>query len=310
MIVRHRRLVLVLAAAAVLSGRSSQAQSLLEPAISQYDAADYDGALAALDRVAENAATTTDRVAVDHYRVLCLLALGRTDDAESALRRVFTMHPGYTIDADTSPRVRALFDKVRARMLPELLRSRYAEAKAHFDARRFVEAGTGFAVVADLGRIAHSADVPVPVLDDLLQLAAGFAQLASAAFERERIAAAVSPSSPVGSSERERPAGTAAPAPAEPYTLGSSGVEPPVVVSQALSAWRSQVPRPRAGAPLGTVEVVIDETGLVVGARIVSSVSSFYDAMVLESVKSWRYRPALRAGRPVRFRRVVEMVAG
>lgn len=318
MIAVRRHVIVAIGVVAVLSVRPAAAQGFLEPAVAHYESADFEGALSALDDASVHAESTTDRVAIDHYRVLCLLALGRTADAQAATGRVFTMHPSYALDADSSPRVRALFDEVRARVLPDLIRGRYAEAKAHFDGKRFLDATTGFAVVADLGRLARATIGTAAPLDDLLQVAAGFEQLATAAVDRERTSASSlanaspAPATSAGPRRAEQPAPTSASAPlpaGAAYMPGAVGVTPPVVISQSVSAWHRGVPRPRAGAPLGTVEVVIDEAGAVVEARILSSVSAFYDAVLLESAKSWRYRPAMKEGRPVRFRRSAAIVA-
>jgi hypothetical protein len=320
MTIDRRHVVVAAGLVATLAARPVRAQEFLEPAVAQYESADYEGALSALDDASGYATSTTDRVAIDHYRVLCLLALGRTDDAQAATGRVFTMHPGYSLDADSSPRVRALFDEVRARMLPELIRGRYVEAKTHFDSQRFLEAATGFAVVADLGRLARAMIGGTAQLDDLMQVASGFQQLATSMLERERArssanvgadripAPAVGIATAAGSRASTTPSGP--PSAVEAYLLGAAGVTPPVVISQTVSAWHRSVPRPRTGAPLGTVEVVIDEAGAVTEARILSSVSAFYDAVLLESAKGWRYRPAMKEGRPVRFRRSAAIVAG
>jgi predicted aconitase len=93
------------------------------------------------------------------------------------------------------------------------------------------------------------------------------------------------------------------------FSADDPAVTPPVVIYQAVT-WRAGVPIPRAGARLGSVEVQVDETGGVVASRIVSSVSQFYDAILTDSAKAWRYRPTLKDGRAVKYRRVVTMVTG
>ena len=56
--------------------------------------------------------------------------------------------------------------------------------------------------------------------------------------------------------------------------------------------------RSRGGAE-ATVEVVIDEQGAVIAAKIAASINGFYDAVLLDSARTWRYRPATKDGRPV-----------
>ena len=74
-----------------------------------YASARYDEALAVLNGLpADNA--VADRKSVEQYRSLCLLALGRGTEAESAIAAVVTADPLFMPgDADASPRVRAAF---------------------------------------------------------------------------------------------------------------------------------------------------------------------------------------------------------
>jgi TonB family protein len=314
---------LLVAAAA----RELAAQPALEPAVKLYEAADYEQSLTALDAASVAVTAVADRVSIDHYRVLCLLALGRTVDAQTAVERLLRLHPTYRLDDESSPRVRTVFDQVRTRLLPDLIRSRYATAKRQFDAKQFADAVTGFAIVAELRRSAPTEEALEPSLRDLLELAAGFGQLATVAAEAERVtlareatagpdtgptpatASSASPAATSPSNGRAAPP-AAAPAAAVEYVLGAAGVTPPVALNQQLSAWHRALPRPRAGAPLGTIEVVVDEKGAVLSARIVSSVSAFYDAVLLDSARTWRYKPATKDGVAVRFRRVVAMLSG
>ena len=67
---------------------------------------------------------------------------------------------------------------------------------------------------------------------------------------------------------------------------------------------------PTAGTQLGAIEVVVDESGAVTDARVYLSVNRVYDKVLLESVKQWRYRPATKDGRPVKYRRVTGVVSG
>ena len=87
-------------------------------------------------------------------------------------------------------------------------------------------------------------------------------------------------------------------------------VVPPVAVSQAVSGWWGAMGEPPAGTPLGILDLVIDDAGRVVEAGIYQSVNRLYDAVLLQSVKQWRYRPASRGGRPVRYRRIINIVSG
>src|SRR3954470_10209545 len=122
------------------------AASLAHPAIGQvpgggrdvvgtardlYASARYDETRAVLN---DSSTAVTDRKSIEQYRSLCLLALGRGSEAESAIAAVVTSDPSYQpTETDASPRVRAAFSDVRKRLLPDIVTARYAMAKAAFD---------------------------------------------------------------------------------------------------------------------------------------------------------------------------------
>jgi hypothetical protein len=67
---------------------------------------------------------------------------------------------------------------------------------------------------------------------------------------------------------------------------------------------------PPPGTQLGAIDILVDEHGRVTDARMYLSVNRVYDAVLLESAKSWRYQPATRAGRAVKYRRITGVVSG
>src|SRR5690348_17268604 len=98
-----------------------------------YASAAYEDALAVLNKL-PNAGRPADEIrATDQYRALCLLALGRTAEAEHAIEQVVAADPFYRPATDVSPRVRTAFSDVRKRMLPALIQAKYSEAKSAFD---------------------------------------------------------------------------------------------------------------------------------------------------------------------------------
>src|SRR5260370_16767192 len=110
-------------------------RDLVGPARDLYASARYDEALAVLNdlRPADTGTTVSDRKSIEQYRSLCLLALGRGTEAESAIAAVVTADPAYQPgEVEASPRVRAAFTDVRRRLLPDLASSRYAEPKPLF----------------------------------------------------------------------------------------------------------------------------------------------------------------------------------
>src|SRR5215218_3356455 len=108
--------VIALAAAAPAF---AQGEGQLGAAKDLYASARYDEALSLLNGL--RASDQPDRRSVEQYRSLCLLALGRASEAESAIAAVVTADPIYQPgEADASPRVRATFTEVRRRLLPEI----------------------------------------------------------------------------------------------------------------------------------------------------------------------------------------------
>jgi TonB family protein len=123
------------------------------------------------------------------------------------------------------------------------------------------------------------------------------------------------PSAPSTSATTPPPTQPAAapPAPAPPsaassiFTESDRDVTPPVPIEQRLPVWVPPASL-RNRSFSGFIEVVVDETGKVTTATMSKSVNGAYDALLISATRNWRYRPALRDGRPVKFRRVVSVV--
>jgi TonB family protein len=260
-----------------------------------YASAAYDDALAVLNRLRSSDHPASQSRTIEQYRAFCLLALGRSADAEQAIEAVVAAEPSFQPgEGDASPRIRLAFTSVRRRMLPSIIQQRYAAAKAAFDRKEFAAAADGFTQV--LGALSDPdvvADAKHPPLSDLRTLAGGFQELAAKA--------AAPPPLPV--------VAVAAPAPPPPpaaprvYSGGETGVIPPTALSQALPPFPGQVVIPRNGK----LEVVIDESGAVESATMTASVTQSYDLMVLAAAKTWRYKPATLNGAPVKFRKTVQI---
>lgn len=302
------------------------AQGTLEAATELYSSAAYDDALAMLERLPTAGLDVTTRVTIDHYRMLCLLALGRTGDAERAIARLLELHPAYTIGEDAaSPRVVKVFLEVRGRVLPEMIRRRFDAAEKLQADGDHAGAATAFAVVRSLVADAGMAGAEGALAEIAEQSARGEASsrdalaaaerraaldAAAAAAARDTLArATASPAEPVAPAA-EPPVPAPPPVPADGiYTVNDRGVVAPVALRQDVRRWFGPMPPPTAGTPLGQVQFVIDETGAVTDLTVVASVSAFYDAVVVESVRNWRYQPATKDGTPVKFRRVVSIVS-
>jgi TonB family protein len=93
------------------------------------------------------------------------------------------------------------------------------------------------------------------------------------------------------------------------YTALDRDVTPPVELERKTPPWNP--PAQAAGRLFrGVVQVVVDERGSVESAQLVWSLADFYDAGLLESARGWRFKPALRSGQPVTYRKIVEITMG
>jgi hypothetical protein len=260
-----------------------------------YASARYDEALAVLNDLKPTDATpVTDRRSIEQYRSLCLLALGRGTEAEGAIAAVVTADPAYQpSETEASPRVRAAFSEVRRRLLPDIATNRYTEAKAAYDRKDYATSIKQFRRVLSLledpdmaGRLA-----------DLRVLSSGFMDLSLAA------------SAPQPEPKKDS---VPAPPPADPqpetnriYTSDDRNVTPPIVIRQELPGVPSAITR--QAREHGLLELVIDEAGRVISMAMRESVHPMYDTMVLNAAKDWRYRPAMLDGKPVRFRKMIQV---
>ena len=90
------------------------------------------------------------------------------------------------------------------------------------------------------------------------------------------------------------------------YTALDRDVTPPVELERPIPAWSP--PEQLASRWFrGVVQVIVDERGSVESAQLVQSLADFYDPGLLGAARSWRFKPALRADQPVRYRKIVEI---
>jgi len=180
---------------------------------------------------------------------------------------------------EVAPRIRAFFDDVRKPLLPEVAKLAYAEAKSAFDHKEFAKALGGFENVMAL---IDEIDESDPNAADLRTLTLGFRELARGATVR------------------------VTPASVEPTIYGSQSlnVAPPTLISRTLPEWHPnffELNRTFSG----DLELVIGQDGKVVSATLLTSVHPRYDAPLLESTKSWIFRPATKGGVAVPYRYVM-----
>ena len=245
-----------------------------------YASAAYEEALTAVGRMGDE----TPNLEAEQYRVFCLVALGRLDEADQAVESVLMARPEYKPDsAEASPRIQALFSKVRKRIGPGLVKQMYQEGRAAMDRK---ERDAAIAQFEAMLRIANDPDVRHEEhIAELKELGAGFLELTRAI-----------PAKPV-----PPPATETAAAPVRP-----SVIVPPVVIRQQLPGW---VPDPinRASEFYGSVRVLISAEGKVTEAEMTKSVHPAYDQLVLRAARNWLYQPALKDGAPISSEKTVQI---
>jgi hypothetical protein len=293
----------------VLSVTVALAAGLAAPALAQegplavardlYASARYDEALAMLNGVRQQeSANPINLRSIEQYRSLCLLALGRGAEAEAAIAVVVASDPMYQpTETEASPRVRSAFSDVRQRQLPDIARTRYVSAKVSFDRKDYPAAEQQF---RELLRLIDDPDMGGR-LGDLRMLVAGFVDLS---------AAATAPAPEAKPEPRREEALPIAPAPVVPdpqrvYTSEDEGVIPSTPIRQEVPRVPPQIVNQTRDR--GILDVTIDEQGRVIAAAIRLGLHPIYDSQILLAVRDWRYQPATLNGRPVKFRKIIQI---
>jgi TonB family protein len=319
----RKELTAALVVLLALTSIPARAQDPLAAAKGLYAAADYEGALKALEEV-NGEVPPEVRLALEQYRALCLLAVGRKDDAEKAIEAVLDLDPFYEPrEDDAAPWVRNAFREVRERVLPGTLQMLYGRAKQAFERKAYVEARDSFR------QVLRVLDDPALPLDkaaqaDMRLVVGGFLDLAEAAASAQA-AAVPAPGGTQPNQGAKPPAnpaaapGTAKPAPetgtsgqdaipeAEDtiYDANATEVIPPLPIRQTVEL--PDLVRP-ASEQAGVVEIVINRNGRVESVVIRQSFGEALDKFVQQAVNGWRYRAAMLSGKPVRYKRLVRII--
>jgi hypothetical protein len=182
---------LFVAFALALTAASARAQGSLAQAKELYASASYDEALAmlnALEAARQSGETpvngqSDEAAAIAMYRVLCLVAVGRSGEVSAAIDRLVSQHPLYRPPSDElPPRMLNAFSSARLKLLPPMVQQRYADGKAAFDRGDFTTASVGFKWVLgalndpDISYLAAQSP-----LSDIRTLATGFSDLSEKA---------------------------------------------------------------------------------------------------------------------------------
>lgn len=271
-----RAAVLALCVIATFASRASAQDEAVEKVRALYASAAYEDALAAMPALEDSTRASTE---LERYRALCLLALGREDQAAAAVERLVRDHPEFVSSpSDTSPRMQALFTAARVRVLPGLAKEAYASAKSAYEARDWPAASAGFRRTLDLlGAIPAE---PRAALADLELLTTEFLDLTRALSAPRPEASAANGSAP--------PAG-----PELPQTT------PPTPIRQDMPEWVPPGSMAAGQEFVGMIRLQIGADGRVQSATVVKPSHPAYDAAILRAATEWLYQPGTVGGRAV-----------
>jgi protein TonB len=259
---------------------TATAQEPLAKAKALYDSAAYEEALTVLGPV---------NVPEAHqYKALCMLALGRAQDATGAVETLVAATPTFepSVD-DVPPRFVTLVSEAKKRLLPGIARRTFTEGREQFRDGDREEALKKFDLVLTL--TASPALKDTPDTEDLRTLASGFIELA-------RATAAARPE-PVKAPEPEKVIETAPAAAAMPEVVQPIAIRQPIPpIPTGLNG---------LGGPTASVRVEIGVDGKVLGAVMQQSAHPLYDREVLKAAREWLYTPATLNGRAVPSEKVV-----
>ena len=284
---------------ACLGSLAVDAQSLLDRAKSQYEAAAYEEALSTVSKAGE--VSLGERVQVEQYRALCLIALGKQADAEESIGALVAADPTYVPSPSiASPKVLQMVSEIRRRELPAVIRRLVDEGRLAFQSKDLARARENFELVLKL------TDDPAlrerPETEDVKVVARGFVTLAMATEVPAPAPPPATAATPVSTSEQDGDGGEAAPTTNVPRL---PTFEAAVPIQQAMPAWE---PPGRAFAQTeynGSLKVTIGIDGKVKNAVIERASHPAYDARLLQVAQSWTYKPATRNGKPVESEKVI-----
>lgn len=274
-----RLFALALAGTLIVVGGTVHAQDV-DRIRTLYIAAAYEEALAAMP--APGDANTE----IEQFRALCLLALGREEDARTAIERLVKAQPMFKPSSDDlSPKMQALFGSIRATLIPDVAREAYAAAKKEFEAKKDAEAQAGFErTIALIDSLPEESRGP---LADIRLLASEFNDLSVARQPKPTpvpaLPPAAKPSVPLG-----------------PYA-------PPTPITEQLPPWNPPDAVTARSEYIGLLRIEIGPDGKVSSAIVVEPSHPAYDVAVLQAVKRWVYKPATRAGEPVASQKEIRL---
>lgn len=208
-------------------------------------------------------------------RATSLLAAGNADDAAIIFDAIVMKNPFYQMDPSrSSPDALAALQSSKRTLVPVLARRAYEDARAAFDVGEFSNAITAAGrALALLNSLDPTDATPADLTEEATSLVARATAARTA--EEETI-----------------------------YSLDDAGVTPPRPLSRQLPT--AALLR-RTAPPTGRLEILVGRSGRVETVRLDAPSNGYHDRMIVSAVKAWRYKPALRNGKPVRFNVVMSI---
>jgi hypothetical protein len=287
----------VLGMIVVLIGAASLATAQDDPlraARDLYASAAYAEALAELARVESAASTPTTSPTTtrdtDAYRTFCLVALGRATEAQAVAESLVRRDPMLSIDRfpDASPRIAAMFASVRRRVLPQMIRDEYRVART-LATDKAPEAESRLRHVRELLDTSEQIGAWDETLADVRLIVDGFLELAHGTEARHAASDATVPETPAPPAV-EIPSSTDAGVVAPTAVFQPQPSIPPALLNLVRQLHRN-----------GKIDVVINEHGTVDDVTMTQTVSPAYDRLIAAAARTWRYKPALKDGVPIKF---------
>jgi TonB family protein len=290
-----------LAAILALTGAASLAAAQDDPlktARDLYGSAAYVEALAELARVGSEASTPATTRDTDAYRTFCLFALGRDAEAQAVAESIVRKDPTFSIDQfpDASPRIVAMFASVRRRVLPQLIKDDYRVTRARA-AEGAPDAESRLRNLRQLLETAEHIGAWDETMADVRLIVDGFLDLARAS----------QPHPPADKATTASATAATAPAsPAPPVSSPSPSTNAGVIAPVAVFHPQPAIPPAlltlvRQLRRTGSIDVSINEQGTVDDVTVTRSLAPAYDKLLVATAKTWRYKPALKDGVPVKF---------
>jgi TonB family protein len=281
------------AAVAVIAFAGTASATSFDEAKRLYEAAAFENALQVLGELDSEVGGSED---VLEYKALCLLALGRSDEAQAVADALVTRLPIFVpLGEEVSPRFMMLLNDSRRRLLPDITKRLFTAGREQFRATDKIAARESFEMVIHLTDDSTWKDSSEA--EDLRMLASGFLDLVNAPTK----SADATPSLDAAPVPPLSPASIAAPMTARQKTE----LQPPLPIQQVFPKWRPADAVTAQRRFVGAVRIRIGQDGHVMSATIEVATDPDYDKQLLEAAKSWRYVPGRRNGEPIEMEKLV-----